>query len=66
MYIAFLLCSASVSRPGPSTGVRSRPGPGGTVIHQNRTGDLFDYYVSDTDTCDREDDDNNNNKMDLL
>ena len=44
-----------MSRPGPSTGVVSRP------VHQDRTGDLFDYYVSDTDTCDNEDDDNNNN-----
>ena len=44
-----------MSRPGPSTGVVSRP------VHQDRTGDLFDYYVSDTDTCDSGDDDNNNN-----
>ena len=46
-----------MSRQGPSSGVVSIPGTGGTVIHQDRTGDLFDCYVSGTDTCDSEYDD---------
>ena len=62
--IGWTQCECVQTRPGPSTGVVSRPGLGGTVIHQDRTGDLFDYYVSDTDTCDSGDDDNNNNNND--
>ena len=46
-----------MSRQGPISGVVSIPGTGGTVIHQDRTGDLFDCYVSGTDTCDSEYDD---------
>lgn len=39
----------------------SKPGPIGTVSHNYRMDNLFDYYISDTDTCESEDDDNNNN-----
>ena len=53
--------SNGVSRPGPSTDVMSKPGPIGTVSHNDRMDNLFDYYISDTDTCESEDDDNNNN-----
>ena len=53
--------SNGVSRPGPSTDVMSKPGPIGTVSHNDRMDNLFDYYIYDTDTCECEDDDNNNN-----
>ena len=48
--------SNGVSRPGPSTNVMSKPGPIGTVSHNDKMDYLFD-----TDTCECEDDDNNNN-----